>query len=121
MYGSVAGVDDRSGYDAAARCSMTKRAPLVLVVTRCGDTAEAVCGAMRRASFTVALAGDGRSGLRSAAQQPPVLVLSDVRLADMEAGSMLGAMREMPGLAEVPAIALRASGVERNGFKHAVP
>ncbi len=103
---------------------MTQCSPLVLVVTCCADTAETVCGAMRRAAFTVALAGDGRSALRSAAQQPPVLIFSDVRLPDMEAGSMLRAMRELPGLTEVPALALRTGddqGARRGGFAHALP
>src|ERR1700760_2968845 len=99
---------------------MTDRAPLVLVVTCNADTAETVCGAMRRGSFTVALAGDGRTALRSAAQQPPALVLSEARLPDMQAASMLRAMRELPGMAEVPAIALReGSEVDprRDGFE----
>ncbi len=102
---------------------MTQRAPLVLVVTRSADLGETVCGALRKATFVAALAPDGRSALRSAAQQPPALVMSDGQLADMEGASMLRALRELPGLAEVPAIALRTPDGERTrraGFAHAM-
>jgi response regulator RpfG family c-di-GMP phosphodiesterase len=99
---------------------MRERAPLVLVVTRSADAAELLCRELRRSSCTAMLARDGRDALRAAAQRPPALIMCDLALADMDGGTMLRALRELPGLESLPAIGLAGdgSGPGGGGFAH---
>jgi CheY-like chemotaxis protein len=59
-----------------------------------------------RARLTVATTGE--AGLRAAVDQPFDLLLLDLRLPDCHGSELLQRLRALPGLAEVPAVAVTA-------------
>jgi CheY-like chemotaxis protein len=65
----------------------------------------------RRPAVALALAVDGASGIEAAMTGPPDLVLLDMHLPDMSGIDVLRALRSQPSLAQVPCIALSASGM----------
>ncbi|MGA2924461.1 MAG: HD domain-containing phosphohydrolase [Solirubrobacteraceae bacterium] len=85
---------------------MTARAPAILVVTRREQEGRAICAELRIAGRRALLAGTGREALDLAASQPPALVVQDIVLGDMDGELMIAALRGLPGLDELPAIAL---------------
>lgn len=58
--------------------------------------------------YTVVEAVDGPSGLESAASSPPDLILLDINLPEMDGYELVGKLRQIPGLAGTPIIALTA-------------
>ncbi|MFN3761815.1 MAG: response regulator [Anaerolineae bacterium] len=58
--------------------------------------------------YTVVEARDGPSGLDAAAASPPDLILLDINLPEMDGYELVGKLRQIPGLATVPIIALTA-------------
>jgi response regulator RpfG family c-di-GMP phosphodiesterase len=88
------------------------RTPHVLIVTGSSKTGERLCGDLRRAAYRPLLAADGRKALRAAVKLRPSLVVADQKLADMDASTLVRALRQLPGLSHLPAIALgsRANG-----------
>lgn len=65
------------------------------------------------------LASTLREGLRIAGQQGFDLLLLDLRLPDGDGAELLGLLRRMPGLADVPAVAVTAEygfQLEGSGF-----
>ena len=50
----------------------------------------------------------GRDALSGIPQDPPDLILMDISLPEMDGTEVLQRLREMPGLEEIPAIALTA-------------
>ncbi len=51
---------------------------------------------------------DGPSGLNKAAASPPDLILLDINLPEMDGYELVGKLRQIPGLATTPIIALTA-------------
>ncbi len=88
---------------------MTSPSPVVLVVTRNADEGEALCSELRIAGKRALLASGGRDALQLAAAQPPALVVQDVVLPDMDGATMIAALRQLPGLDALPAVALASS------------
>jgi response regulator RpfG family c-di-GMP phosphodiesterase len=88
------------------------RPPHVLVVTGNSDTGGRLCGDLRRAAYRPLLFRDGRKALRAAVKLRPALVVADQKLADMDASTLVRALRQLPGLGQLPAIAL---GARSNG------
>lgn len=84
-------------------------APVVLVVTRHPEEGEALCSELRIAGKRALFAAGGRDALQLAASQPPSLVVQDVVLPDMDGATMIAALRQLPGLDAVPAVALASS------------
>lgn len=59
--------------------------------------------------YTVVEAPDGPSGLEAAAVSPPPdLILLDINLPEMDGYELVGKLRQIPGLAATPIIALTA-------------
>ena len=58
--------------------------------------------------YTVRTAGDGQEALAIARDPAPQLLLLDMNLPDMDGIAVLRALRQIPGLAEVPVIFLTA-------------
>jgi CheY-like chemotaxis protein len=54
----------------------------------------------------VTAAPDGASALEVARREPPEVIMSDLRLPDMHGRDLLTRVRSIPGLKEVPAIAV---------------
>jgi len=61
-----------------------------------------------RPATRLEIASTGESGMRAVADHPPDLLLLDLRLPDCHGSELLERMRDMPGLASVPAIAVTA-------------
>lgn len=61
-----------------------------------------------RGRYTVRTAGDGREALAIARDPAPHLLLLDLNLPDMNGIAVLRALRQLPGLADVPVIFLTA-------------
>jgi len=59
--------------------------------------------------FATREAADGTSGVRMAAEEPPDLILCDVRMPGMDGYRTLAAIREVPSLATTPFIFLTAA------------
>lgn len=59
-----------------------------------------------RARLTVATTGE--AGMQAALAVPPDLLLLDLRLPDCHGSELLQRLRKLPGLAEVPAVAVTA-------------
>jgi two-component system cell cycle response regulator DivK len=58
--------------------------------------------------YTVVEAADGPSGLEAAASSPPDLILLDINLPEMDGYELVRRLRQIPGLAATPIIALTA-------------
>lgn len=58
--------------------------------------------------YDVVEAIDGPSGLEVAAASPPDLILLDINLPEMDGYELVGKLRQIPGLATTPIIALTA-------------
>jgi two-component system OmpR family response regulator len=58
--------------------------------------------------YTVRTAGDGREAMAIACDPVPHLLLLDLNLPDMNGIATLRALRQLPGLADVPVIFLTA-------------
>jgi len=58
--------------------------------------------------YTVRTAGDGREAMAIARDPAPHLLLLDLNLPDMNGIATLRALRQLPGLADVPVIFLTA-------------
>ncbi len=58
--------------------------------------------------YTIVEAVDGPSGLEAAKASPPDLILLDINLPEMDGYELVGLLRQIPGLANTPIIALTA-------------
>ena len=59
--------------------------------------------------YTVIEAADGPTGIRIAAEQIPDLILMDINLPDVDGYEITARIKQLPGLAKVPVIALTAN------------
>lgn len=62
----------------------------------------------KRPRARLAVATTGEAGLQAAQAQAPDLLLLDLRLPDCHGSELLQRLRQLPGLAEVPAVAVTA-------------
>jgi CheY-like chemotaxis protein len=67
---------------------------------------EALFSKRPRARLNVAMTGE--AGMQAAREQAPDLLLLDLRLPDCHGSDLLQRLRALPGLAEVPAVAVTA-------------
>jgi two-component system NtrC family sensor kinase len=61
---------------------------------------------LRTASYDMLEAPDGRSALALAARERPDLVLQDLKLPDMDGVDLVRRLRELPGFADLPVLAV---------------
>jgi two-component system, cell cycle response regulator DivK len=59
--------------------------------------------------YTVIEANDGPSGIQTATAQTPDLILMDINLPDVDGYEITARIKQLPGLARVPVIALTAN------------
>lgn len=64
---------------------------------------------LRAAGFTVALAGNGLSGLASAQADPPDAVVLDIRMPDIDGFEVNARLKQDPQLAGIPVVFLSAN------------
>jgi DNA-binding response OmpR family regulator len=67
---------------------------------------------LKREGFTVTVARDGEEGLAAIRAQRPDLVILDVMMPRLDGFSVLAAVREDPGLADLRILMLTAKGRE---------
>ena|SRR3972149_3245648 len=59
--------------------------------------------------YTVIEANDGPSGIQTATEQTPDLILMDINLPDVDGYEITARIKQLSGLAKVPVIALTAN------------
>ncbi len=83
----------------------------ILIIEDDAGQREALLHRLSRQGYTTRAAGAGQEGLAMARQDPPHLVLLDLRLPDMEGFTLGEQLADDPATAGVPVIVL--SGMER--------
>ena len=82
--------------------------PVVLIVDDNDLNRELLRRVVLAIGVQVQTARDGREALHKATLQPPQLVLLDLAMPGMDGYATLAALRELPGMATVPAVAVSA-------------
>ncbi len=82
--------------------------PIILYIEDNPENRLLVRRILQAEGYTVVEAVDGPSGLEAAAASPPDLILLDINLPEMDGYELVGRLRQIPGLATVPIIALTA-------------
>lgn len=80
--------------------------PLVLVCDDDARTRAAVSEAVAAGGYRVATAASGREALRLAAQETPDAILLDLLMPGMDGWQTAAALRQQPGLGDVPVVIL---------------
>ena len=90
----------------------------ILVIDDELDHSEIVAALLRREGFAVEVAGDARTGVHRAAEQPPDLILLDLWMPSVDGFQAAQLLRADPRTSGVPIIFLSACGelvAEANG------
>lgn len=88
----------------------------ILIVEDDPELRVALAAAMRGAGAEVVVAGDGAAALAQLRCGPrPAVILLDLRLALLGGEGLLQAIREVPGLEDVPVITMAAGSGRREG------
>ncbi len=90
-----------------------KARPRILVIDDCDDARDAFATVLHLEGFTVEEARDGREGLEKAAQSPPDIIITDLRMPVMDGCEMIRRLRADHRTRRIPIIA--CSGEERPG------
>lgn len=85
----------------------------ILIVDDEPDLLKMVEFRLKIAGYTVSTAKDGEEGLRLIRNDPPDLVLLDIRLPKMDGGEVCKCMKSDEKLRTIPIILFTASGAER--------
>jgi CheY-like chemotaxis protein len=85
--------------------------PLVLVIEDSDDTRDMFAAVLHLEGFTVEEARDGREGIEKAAQSPPDIIITDLRMPVMDGRQMIRRLRADQRTRRIPIIA--CSGEER--------
>ncbi|MDY6784281.1 MAG: PAS domain S-box protein [Cyanobacteriota bacterium] len=81
----------------------------ILVIDDHRENRAVAVGMLEPLGFKTIEADDGQTGLDTALRMSPDLILTDVRMAEMDGLEMTRRLRELPGFARVPIIASPAS------------
>jgi CheY-like chemotaxis protein len=95
--------------EAAALAQTPKTRGRVLVVDDNAIAQTIACHALRRQSFEVECAGDGRLALQAAAQSRFDVILMDLQMPGWDGFETVEKIRELPGYRETPIIAVTAN------------
>lgn len=82
--------------------------PTILMIEDIADNASLVKRVLGSQGYEILWAETAESGLEMAEQTPPDLVLLDLGLPDIDGQTLVGYLRQMPGLEQVPIIAVPA-------------
>ena len=82
--------------------------PRILIVDDNADNRDSLARRLRRRGFEVGLAVDGASGVDSAREEPPDLILMDMNMPGVDGWEATRQIKATPGLEDVPIIALTA-------------
>lgn len=83
--------------------------PRILVVEDDANVADLIRAVLIEEGYLVAVARDGADGLQKAQDWHPDLILLDLRLPKLDGSELLKSLRELPGTAETPVVAMSAS------------
>jgi signal transduction histidine kinase len=86
----------------------------VLVIDDSPDTLELLHTLFEQKGSQVVSAGSAAEALRLAAEQPPSIIISDIGMPGMDGYELLAALRRMPKLALVPAIAVSGYAMDED-------
>ena len=84
--------------------------PKILVVEDTADTREILHLYLTREGFEVIVAADGDEGLRLALASRPDLIVTDLTMPRMDGVQLIKHLRNEPGFALIPIIAMTAYG-----------
>ena len=84
----------------------------ILLIEDCEDILFLLTSELEWMGYRVDPAGDAEAALKLARTTRPDLILSDVLMPGMSGVELLRQMREIPGLSEVPAVAVTGFGLD---------
>jgi two-component system, cell cycle response regulator DivK len=82
--------------------------PNILLIEDIADNATLVQRVLSSQGYQVTWAATAEEGLSMAEEQTPEMILLDLGLPDIDGQTLMGYLREMPGLQTVPIIAVTA-------------
>jgi two-component system cell cycle response regulator DivK len=82
--------------------------PKILLIEDIADNASLVKRVLGSQGYDVSWAQTAEEGLDKAEQNPPELILLDLGLPDIDGQTLVGYLRQVPGLEEVPIIVVTA-------------
>ena len=88
--------------------------PRVLVIDDAPDTLELLQALFEQKGSLVVSAASAAEALRLAAEHPPSIIISDIGMPGMDGYELLAALRRIPRLARVPAIAISGYAMEED-------
>lgn len=80
----------------------------ILLIEDYADNARLVMRALKPYDYRVIHAADGESGLMTAMEETPDLILLDLGLPDVEGQTLIALIKGTPKLAQVPIVAVTA-------------
>jgi two-component system sensor histidine kinase/response regulator len=88
--------------------------PKVLVIDDADDVRSVIVKTLAHFGFSTREAGSGEAGVQMAGEESPELIICDVRMPGMDGYQTLAAIRDLPGLANIPFIFLTAAMDKRD-------
>ncbi len=82
--------------------------PTILLIEDIPDNASLVKRVLQSQGYTGVWAETAEAGLTAAEQRTPDLILLDLGLPDIDGQTLVGYLREVPGVSETPIIAVTA-------------
>jgi DNA-binding response OmpR family regulator len=82
--------------------------PNILLIEDIPDNASLVKRVLQSQGYTVFWVETAEAGLAAVEQTPPDLILLDLGLPDIDGQTLVGYLREVPGISETPIIAVTA-------------
>src|SRR5262249_37698677 len=88
----------------------------VLLIEHDPTARELIADHLKAEGFSVATAAGGVEGLKLAKELRPTVITLDVMMPDLDGWSVLAALRQDPGLAEIPVIMITIVDEHRRGI-----
>ncbi len=82
--------------------------PKILLIEDIPDNASLVKRVLFSQGYDITWAATAEAGLASAEKDPPDMILLDLGLPDIDGQTLIGYLREVPGVASIPIIAVTA-------------
>ncbi len=80
----------------------------ILLIEDIADNASLVRRVLGSQGYTVTWAETAEAGLAAAEQNPPDMILLDLGLPDIDGQTLVGYLRQLPGMAAAPIVAVTA-------------
>jgi signal transduction histidine kinase len=86
----------------------------VLIIEDSPDTLSLLCTLFEQKGCRIMPASSGAEALRLASETKPTIIVSDIGMPDMDGYELLMKLRHLPGLGDVPAIAISGYAMEED-------